>query len=265
MAILKSKTRSHRGPKQPNGGRRSFIWKTGAVMSSVLASTVAGMSKSGPDHDSGLKSEVDRLSNQIGCLEDANAIRRLHQTYESLLDKGLFEEVVHMFTDQGEVIFNGGVFVGKNKGVRRLYCDHFSQGLIGKKIEPAPGFEPDPSQLLDIVDVAPDRKSANAKFPYSMQVGTALISDLPLLDLARLQGQGVRQWWEGGIHEACYVKEGDTWKLKKLEYRVLSRADYKPGRSHARPISVPRFCETYPENPSGPDKLIAEESKIRQA
>jgi SnoaL-like domain len=139
MAILKSKTGSHRGPKQPNGGRRSFICKTGAVMSAMLASTVAGMSKSGPDHDSGLKGEVDRLSNQIGCLEDANAIRRLHQTYESRLDKGLFEEVVHMFTDQGEVIFNGGVFVGKNKGVRRLYCSHFSQGFIGKKIEPPAG------------------------------------------------------------------------------------------------------------------------------
>lgn len=264
MTRSKSKTGSNSSPKQPDGGRRSFIWKTGAAMSAVLASAVAGISKSSPDHDSDLEGEVNRLSNHIGCLEDANAIRRLHQTYESYLDKGMYEEVVNLFADTAEVVFNGGVFVGKEKGIRRLYCDHFSQGLTGKKIEPAPGFELDSSQLLDIVEVAKDRKSANAKFPYSMQAGTPLVSDLPHIEMARLQGQGVRQWWEGGIHEASYIKEGDGWKIKRLEYRVLSKADYKPGRSYARPISVPQFSETYPGNPSGPDKLISAESKVRE-
>jgi hypothetical protein len=98
-----------------------------------------------------------------------------------------------------------------------------------------------------------------------MQVGTPLISDLPLLEMARLQGLGVRQWWEGGIHEVSYGKEGDTWKIKRLEYRVMSKADYKPGRSYAKPISVPHFSETYPKNSSGPDKLITAEPKVREA
>jgi hypothetical protein len=170
----------------------------------------------------------------------------------------MYEDVVGMFADKADVIFNGGVFAGKDQGVRRLYCDHFSEGWTGKKIEPAPGFELDPSQLQDVVEVAPDRKSAKAQFPYSMQVGTPLISDLPLLDMARRQGQGILQWWEGGIHEISYVKEGDAWKIKRLEYRVLSKANYKPGRSYAKPISVPIFSETYPENPTGPDKLITQ-------
>ena len=260
MAILKSKTRSHRGPKQPNGGRRSFIWKTGAAMSAVLASTVAGISKSSPDRDSGLKGEMDRLSNQIGCLEDANAIRRLHQTYESYLDKGMYEEVINMFADEGEVIFNGGVFAGKDKGVRRLYCNHFSQGRTGRKIEPAPGFEPDPSQLQDVVEVAPDRKSAKAQFPCSIQVGAPITSDLPHLEMARLQGQGILQWWEGGAHEVSYVKERGVWKIRRLEYRITSKADYKPGRPYSKPISVPQFSEAYPKNPNGPDKLITAKS-----
>lgn len=256
MAIAKSKTGSNNSAKQPNDGRRSFLRKTGAAVSAVLASAVAGVSKSAPSHDTDLKSEMDKLSNQVGCLEDANGIRRLHQTYESCLDKGMYEDVVDMFADEAEVAFNGGVFAGKDQGVRRLYCDHFSQGWTGKKIEPAPGFEPDSVQLQDIVEVAPDRKSARAQFPYSMQVGTPLISDLPLLDMARLQGQGILQWWEGGIQEISYVKEGDAWKIKRLEYRVLSKANYKPGRSYAKPISVPAFSKTYPENPTGPDKLI---------
>ncbi|MBN1570178.1 MAG: nuclear transport factor 2 family protein [Acidobacteria bacterium] len=265
MAISRLKTGSSNSPKQPNSGRRSFIWKTGAAMSAVIASAAAGISKFSPDHDSGLKGDVDRLSNQIGRLEDANAIRRLHQTYESYLDKGMYDEVVDMFAGDAEAVFNGGVFSGKDKGVRRLYCDHFSQGRTGRKIEPAPGFEPDPARLLDVVEVAPDRKSAKAQFPYSMQVGTPLTGDLPLLEMARLQGQGIRQWWEGGIHEVSYVKEGDAWKIKRLEYQVMSKADYKPGRSYAKPISVPQFSGIYPENPNGPDKLIAAKSKGRQA
>ena len=265
MAIAKSKTGSHSSPEQPNGGRRSFLWRTGAAMSAVLASAVAGISKSSPDQDADLNGKVGRLSNQIARLEDADVIRRLHRTYESSLDKGMYEEVVSMFADESEVVFNSGVFIGKNKGVRRLYCDLFSQGRTGRKIEPAPGFELDPSQLTDAVEVAPDRQSAKAKFPYSMQVGTPLISDLPHLEMARQQGQGVRQWWEGGIHEVSYVKEGDAWKIKRLEYRVMSKADYKPGRSYAKPISVPHFSGTYPENPSGPDKLIPTDSKIREA
>jgi hypothetical protein len=263
MEILKPTSESSSSPKQPNNGRRSFIWKTGAAMSAVIASAVAGVSKPKADPDAGLKSQIDRLSNQIGSLEDANAIRILHQAYESYLDKGMYEEVVELFTDDGEVIFNGGIFAGKDKGVRRLYCNHFRSGFTGKKIEPAPGFEPDSAQLQDIVEVAPDRKSAKARFPYSMQVGTPMTGDSQLVQMARLQGEGIVKWWEGGIHEASYAKDGGSWKIKGLEYRVTAKADYKPGRAYAKPIEVPLFSKTFPADPGGPDKLIAQKAEFQ--
>ena len=161
-----------------------------------------------------------------------------------------------MFADEAEVIFNGGVFAGKDKGVRRLYCDHFSEGWTGKKIEPAPGFELDPAQFQDVVEVAPDRKSAKARFPYSIQVGTPIISDSQLIQMARLQGQGILRWWEGGVYEASYVKEGNEWKIGRLEFRVMSKANYTPGRAYANPIDVAAFAKSYPENPTGPDRLL---------
>jgi hypothetical protein len=256
MEILKPKSEPGGSPKQPNSGRRSFIWKTGAAMSAVIASAVAGVSKPKADPDAGLRDQIDQLSNQIGSLEDAMAIRRLHQAYESHLDKGMYEEVVELFTDDGEVIFNGGVYAGKNEGVRRLHCDHFASGFTGKKIEPAPGYEPDSAQLQDIVEVAPDRKSAKAQFPYSMQVGAPMIEDSQLVQMARLQGEGIVKWWEGGTHELFCVKDGNGWKIKRLEYRVAAKADYKPGRSYAKPIEVPLFSKTFPADPSGPDRLI---------
>ena len=225
-------------------------------MSSVIVSAGAGVSNTRSDSNASLKDQVDRLSNRIGSLEDANAIRRMHQTYESYLDRGMYEEVVDMFTDDGEVVFNGGPFAGKNKGIRRLFCDLFSSGMTGKKLRFAPGFEQDPAQELDIVEVAKDRKSARGQFPFSMQVGKPMNDDSPLVKMARLQGQGIVKWWEGGIYEAFYVKIGETWKIKRLEYQVSAKADYRPGRSHARPIDVPDFANTYPEDQAGPDKLV---------
>jgi hypothetical protein len=254
MNVLKSLSKPGDSPKTSTG-RRSFIRKTGAAVSAVLASAVAGVSKSGPDHDTGLKGEMDKLANQIGCLEDVNVIRRLHQTYESYLNNGTYEEVVGMFANDAEAVYNGGLFAGK-EGIRRLYCDHFAPRLAGKKIEPAPGFEPDPAQQLDIVEVAADRKTATGQFPYSMQVGEPMTGNSSLVEMARLQGEGIVKWWEGGIYEASYVKVGESWKIKRLEYRAASKADYKPGQTYAKPIDVPAFSSVFPKNPTGPDILL---------
>jgi hypothetical protein len=257
MATSKPTSETVNRPK-PITGRRSFIWKTGAAMSAVVASAVAGVSKSGADRSTGLQDQIDRLSSQLGSLEDANAVRRLHQVYESRLNNGMYEEVVGMFADGAEVVYNGGLFAGK-EGIRRLYCNHFAPRLTGKKIEPAPGFEPDPAQQLDIVEVAADRRTATGQFPYSMQVGEPMTADSSLVEMARLQGEGIVKWWEGGTYQASYVKVGENWKIKRLEYRAASKADYRPGQTSAKPIDVPAFSSLFPKNPTGPDKLIAAE------
>jgi hypothetical protein len=253
MATLKP-TSEIGGGLKPKAGRRSFIWKAGAAMSAVAASAVAGFGKSGADRGAGLQDQIDRLSSKLGSLEDANAIRRLHQAYESRLSESMYEEVVGMFADCAEVVYNGGLFVGK-EGIRRLYCNHFAAGLTGKKIEPAPGFEPDPVRQLDIVEVAVDRRTATGKFPYSMQVGTPMTANSSLVEMARLQGEGIVKWWEGGICDASYSRAGESWKINRLEYRAASKADYKPGRTYAKPIDVPAFSSVFPKNPTGPDRL----------
>jgi hypothetical protein len=244
--------------KTPDKGRRSFIWKIGAAMSAVLASAIPAISRPSVNNDANLKAQVDQLSDQLGIHEDTNAIRALHQTYESCLNCGMYEKVVNLFAEDGEVIFNGGIFKGKDTGIRRLYLELFRPGLTGRKIEAAPGFQASTEQQQETIEVAADRRSARARFSYSMQVGTPIISDSQLIKMARLHGEGVMKWWEGGIYEVSYVKDmkrGD-WKIQRLEHRVLSKADYRPGRSYARPISVPPFSRAYPEDPAGSDSLI---------
>jgi hypothetical protein len=237
MAILKPKTESTKSP-QPDNGRRSFMWKAGAAMSAVVASAVAGFPKSGVD-----KTDIQK---------DANAVRTLHRSYEARLHEGRYEEVLDLFEGNAEVVYNGGLFKGE-KSLSRLYCDLFRSGQTGKKIEPAPGSEIDP---VEFVEVAGDRKSAVGRFPYSIQVGKPMDEESTLVAMARLQGEGIVKWWEGGICEASYVKAGKNWKIKRLQYRPSVKADYKPGRAYARPIEVPAFAKVYPADPSGPDRLV---------
>jgi hypothetical protein len=254
MAIVRPKTESHVSPR-PNSVRRCFIRNTGAALSALVASAAVGFSKSPTGPGEGSKDEIARLSKRIGSLEDADAIRKLHRAYQSRLDQGLYEEVIGMFADDAEVIYNGGLFSGK-EGIRRLYCDYFASGLTGRAIEPAPGFDADPAQQHDVIEVAAGRESAVGRFPYSMQVGTPMTGDSSLVEMARLQGEGIVMWGESGTQEAAYVKASDTWKIRRLEYRPTARADYRPGRAHARPIDVPSFSSVFPANPAGPDQLV---------
>lgn len=255
MGIFKSKPVSHK--EQADKSRRSFMWKAGAGMSAVLAAAVPGIAMASRRDDTNLKNKVDNLSKKVGMLEDENQIRSLHMSYENHLDKGMYEEVVNLFTDDAEVVFNGGIFKGKTS-VCRLYKELFSAGSTGKKIEPAPGFQLNEEQLQDAVKVAQNGKSAKARFSYSIQVGSPISSDSLLVKMARLQGEGIQKWWEGGVYKLSCVKDvkDGNWKVARLEYKTLSRADYRPGKSYASPISVPQFSKVFPEDTMGPDRLV---------
>jgi hypothetical protein len=226
--------------------RRSFIWKIGAGASAALASTAGvGLAPS-------VNADARTPNNptlRLALLEEEKSLSKLHQTFEQAMDKGQHQEVIGMFADNGEVaevIFNGGVFRGRSRGVSRLYRDRFPAGKTGGRMEPAPGFELTAGQQEDSVEVSPELRSAKAVFPYSIQVGMPFDTETSLAAMARLHGEGVRTWWEGGVYRVNYLKdEAGHWKISRLEYDTLSRADYRPGKSYAQPISVPRFATRF--------------------
>jgi uncharacterized protein (TIGR02246 family) len=235
----------------PNTGRRSFLWKAGAALTAAAAAVVPGIAKD----STGKSTDAERLAHQLGILEDEKAIRVLHQTYEALCDSGDYENAAGLFTKDAAVVFNGGVFKGRN-GIARLYRNHFRAGLTGKKMGPVPGIKIAP----ETVTVAEDRESAAAQFSYSIQVGSPMPTDSSLVQMARLQGEGILKWCESGSYEISYSKcrKDGSWKIAKLEYRVSSKTDYRPGRAYANPISVPPFERTYPADATGPDTLISQ-------
>ena len=247
MSILK--TGKSRNAESADNSRRSFIWKLGAGVSTALAST-AVIAKAGI-------ATANDPSRRVALLEEEKVLRTLHRSFEQAMDQGLHEEVIGMFTDDAEVVFNSGVF-SKRQGVSRLYRDVFLSGKTGSRMEPAPGFELTAEQQRDSVEMSPDLLSAKAVFPYSIQVGMPFETETSLAAMARLHGEGVRTWWEGGLYRVRFrrdVAEG-RWKISRLEYDTLSRADYRAGRSYARPISVAPLATRFPQDQQGPDDLI---------
>jgi len=256
MNTIKSNTDNDQ--KQADTGRRSFMRKVGVGMSAVLTATVPAIAKPAVNSEKKLKSSVDNLSRQLAALENEKLIREFHKAYEDMLDNRRYSDVLNMFTDNAEVIFNGGVFKGKG-GLKRLFCRYFSAGQTGKRIDQAPGFQLKPEQQQDMVEIAAGQKSAKAVFTYSIQVGAPFDSDSLIAKMSRLHGEGIMKWWEGGICKVSYVKDIDknSWKMNKLEYRVLSAADYKPGKATAKPITIYPFSKVFPADPSGPDRLVS--------
>lgn len=233
-----------------DGSRRSFFWKLGAGVSGAMA-TMAGVARA----ETG---DSDRLARRVASLEAEQTLRRLHQAFEQAMDHGQYEDVVAFFSDDARVVFNGGVFDNRSHGVSRLYRGRFKSGKTGKRIEPAPGFEIDADQQRDSVQVSADLLSATAILPFSIQVGMPIESEASIASMARLQGDGVETWWEGGEYHVTYRRAtaDERWRISRLEYRTMSRANYRSGRSHATAISEPTISRLYPEDPQGPDALI---------
>jgi len=192
-----------------------------------------------------LKAQVAELAHRAGVLEDIQAIRILHFKYGYYLDKWLFPEIADLFAEECAVHFLNGIFKGK-AGVRRMFGTGF--GISG----PTYGVLTDHLLLQDIVDVAPDRRTAKGRFRCFLTGGVHQSRKDPTPIPS--------QFWEGGVYENSYVKENDVWKIQVLNYNLAWQAEYEKGWAHApgRLLMVSPFKATYPEDPRGPDEFKQE-------
>ena len=193
-----------------------------------------------------LELQVERLTQQVGVLEDTHAVRTLHFKYGYYLDACLYDDVVDLFAEDAELKFLNGIYRGK-ASVRRLYCDWLRTLWTGGRNGPTRGLLYDHLMMQDIVDVAPDRRTAQGRFRCLMQGGfheSVPMGDKPM----------PRQSWEAGIYENAYAKEDGVWKFKLFDYNMMWQASYEQGWAHAE-VHLKPLTRTFPEDPLGPDEL----------
>ena len=190
---------------------------------------------------------IAELEARLGKVEDVLAIRHLQHAYGYYLDKCLYDEVVDLFAEDGEVVFIGGVYRGK-KGAARLYAGRFRNNFADGKNGPSHGRLLDHPIMQDVITVADDRATAKARFRVLMQAGTHY-------SVATAKTP-VRQWFEGGLYENDYVREDGVWKIKRLFYRAFWHGTLEHGWAYTPADYVPNASITYPEDPYGPDELL---------
>ena len=238
--------------------RRSFFWTAGAALSATAASAVAGLSEQKARDEETPEARLARL-------EDTNAIRQLHQAYAKHLNARAYDEAVSLFTDDAEVQFARGVFVGKLHGIRRLYVEHFGGPLTAARPQPRHALLQSQTHQQDIVEIAADRRTAAARFHCTVQAEAAIAPGCPLVEMALQQGGGVIRWVEGGVFEHSCVREGEVWKIKQLAYHTVRPAYPSPDGSCATPSHMVPFTVIYPEHPAGPDRVLTAIGSVRSA
>ena len=200
-----------------------------------------------------LKARIEALERHVNRLDDINAIKFLQYTYGYFMDKGLYDEVVDLFTDDGVLSFMGGLYKGKDS-VRRLYCGRLRTTFTRGQNNPIYGMLVDHLQLQGIIHVADDGLSAHARLRAFLQGGTHKTFKDPPAHLPK-------QWWEAGVYENEYVKENSVWKIKLLNYNLQWQGTFEEGWANTDVISS-NAPVTYPEDPLGPDELHAVPPKI---
>jgi hypothetical protein len=96
-----------------------------------------------------------------------------------------------------------------------------------------------------IIDVAPDRRTAEVRGRSMMQAGTH-----------ETASGNQRQWWEGGIYENRYVRDHGVWKIQRLGYFPFWHGSFAEGWGKTPIDFIPMASKCFPEDPLGPDELI---------
>jgi hypothetical protein len=170
--------------------RRTFIRNAGAALSAtVAASTAAAGSERTSDPDTQPAEEE---------------IRRLHHTFVDRLNGRRYDELRELFA-------------GSDTQPPRVA--HFERHLPEGVLPPVHDYLVGHEQHLDTIEVAPDRRNATARFHCLTRMEAALSPSLPLIEMARQQGQGAIQWWEAGVLETSYVRSASGWQIGGLAFR----------------------------------------------
>jgi len=184
-----------------------------------------------------LEAQLKELQKKLTILEDIEEIKKLQRIYGYYLDKGMWQEVVDLFSDNAESveISDSGVYLGK-AGVDRCY-NVLHRLATEKDGKPIKGILRTTMQVQGIVDVDPDGNTAKGRWQTMMCLA------LPVAGVAQ-------QLWGHNLYENEYVKEDGKWKFKKLHAYLVFRTPYEDGWAKTPVKFSMRHPDVQPDAPT---------------
>src|SRR5882757_9540000 len=100
--------------------RHGFAAAAFATVTAVICS-LGGLRASAAIPTVDLQPRLDRLEAEVAAGEDLRAIKKLQRAYGYYLDKGMWEDLSVLFTDDAVANYPAGVFVGRASIGKHMY------------------------------------------------------------------------------------------------------------------------------------------------
>ena len=170
-----------------------------------------GRARAAPAGDDSLETRLDRLEAQVTAGEDILAIENLQRAYGFYVDKGMWEDVAQLFSQDAVANYPAGVFIGW-KSIR----EHLYMNVGGKKMGElglGDGRLYNHMNIQPVVHLDPGGKTARGRWRAFAMFGN----------------YGGGAVWAEGIYEIGYVKDHGVWKIRKLDYYSGFGAPFQSG------------------------------------
>jgi hypothetical protein len=164
-----------------------------------------------------LQSRVDALETQARAASDYVAIANLQAIYGYYVDKSRWDDAADLFADDATLEIAGrGLFTGQPR--IREYLHQLGDMEYGRLYNHL--------QLQPVIHVAADGASAKARWRSFMQVGKL----------------GKEARWGEATYENEYVKDGGTWKIRKLHSFITFYVDFDRGWNKGA-VALPKHLD----------------------
>jgi hypothetical protein len=204
-----------------------------AALLAVSASFALAQPAWSADAPSDLQLRVATLGANVQLAEDLSQIEKLQRAYGYYVDKGLWEDISELFTENAVANYPAGVFVG-HKSIR----EHLYMNVGGHQIGDiglGNGRLYDHMNIQPVVHIDAGGLTAHGRWRAFAMFGSP--------------GGGAT--WAEGVYEMQYAKEHGVWKISKLDYYSGFGASYKtgwaaPGAASSAPAARPRRQLAHP-------------------